>query len=208
MSAGIDFDAALGWYDRNAEAYRASADLCDPAAEREIFLKDLAPGARILDAGCGTGRDLALFRAAGHRVTGLDPSAEMRRITRERLGLCLPLRGEPLQAFRDPEGSWDAIWAMASLLHIPMGQQEDVLARLYKSLAPGGRIYACWKAPSPDATPESIDSQGRPMTAVTISEASNLASRIAMGSGKVWLSRARASAGPITVWTNLLIEKP
>lgn len=208
MSAGIDFDAAPGWYDRNAEAYRASADLCDPAAEREIFLKDLAPGSRILDAGCGTGRDLELFRAAGHRVTGLDPSAEMRRITRARLGLCVPLRGETLQAFKDPEGSWDGIWAMASLLHVPMALQAEALSRLYHSLSPGGQLYACWKTPSNGESADSMDAQGRPMCALSAAEARGLVSKIIGSRCTVWPSNARASSGQSTCWTNILLCKP
>lgn len=36
------------------------------------------------------------------------------------------------------ERSWDGIWAMASLIHVPLSDQLDAVSRLITSLSPGG----------------------------------------------------------------------
>jgi len=207
MTDHPDFSAAPAWYDLHAEVYRQAAETCRPQAEWDIFLKDLPPRSRILDVGCGTGRDFEVFRAAGHRVSGLEPSGEMRRIARARLGACVRLRAERLQEFQDPEGSWDGIWAMASLLHIPAAEQATVVANLFQSLVPGGRLYACWKLQRAAEAPEQLDAQGRPVCAMSFPRAEEIARRIAPGGVKVWPSIARSSSGQDTAWLNMLLRK-
>lgn len=207
MTDQPDFGMAPAWYDINAEAYRQAAEACRPQAEWDIFLRDLPPRSRILDAGCGTGRDLEVFRAAGHRVTGLDPSAEMRRIARARLGACVRLRAERLQEFQDPEGSWDGVWAMASLLHIPAAEQATVVAKLFQSLSPGGIFYACWKLQGEDEKPERSDGQGRPMCAMSIARAEEIAAPMTLCRVSIWPSIAKSSSCQDTAWLNMLLCK-
>lgn len=207
MSGAVDFSAAAGWYDRNAEAYRAASDRCDPRLERDLLLEGLAPGSRILDVGCGAGRDLAAFQAAGHAVTGLDPSAEMRRLCRARLGEGVALRAERIEAFADPSGSWDAIWSMASLLHVPSRRHAEVIKRLHGALVPGGRLYLCLKAPETGAKLDVVDADGRPMAMMTLEDAEWIAQAVASGMRHVWPTVARASSGRETVWTNLLLRR-
>jgi SAM-dependent methyltransferase len=207
MSGAVDFSAAAGWYDRNAEAYRAASDSCDPRLERDLLLEGLAPGSLILDVGCGAGRDLAAFQAAGHAVTGLDPSAEMRRICRARLGEGVALRADRIEAFADPSGSWDAIWAMASLLHVPAMCHAEVIARLHGALAPGGRLYLCLKAPEEGAELDVVDAEGRPMARMPLATAEEIAQAVAPEAWRVWPTIARASSGLETVWTNILLRR-
>ncbi len=48
--------------------------------------RSVAPGAALLDLGCGTGLDAATLGRQGYRVTAIDWSANMVRQTRERAG--------------------------------------------------------------------------------------------------------------------------
>jgi SAM-dependent methyltransferase len=201
----IDFEAAVAWYDLRAKSYAAASNRCDPSLERAQFLEGLATGARILDAGCGAGRDLAAFRAAGHVVTGLDPSAGMRRICRDRLGKDIPLRAERLQDVADPPGSWDGIWAMASLLHVPSAAHAAVIGRLHAALAPGGRLYVCLKTQETGAPADVIDAEGRPMARMSMETAERIADCISPGAWRIWATVAGASSGRETLWTNILM---
>jgi ubiquinone/menaquinone biosynthesis C-methylase UbiE len=98
-------------YDSFAEAYSAAneASLINAYYERPALL-DLAgnvAGHRILDAGCGSGPLFAALRERGAVVTGLDKSAALLELARQRLGADADLRaadlGEPLP-FPDDTG--------------------------------------------------------------------------------------------------------
>src|SRR5215467_13678173 len=99
-------------YDSFAEAYMASNEtsLVNAYYERPAILAlagDVA-GRRILDAGCGSGPLFAALRDRGAIVTGIDSSAKMLELARQRLGASADLHladlGSPLP-FRD--GAFD-----------------------------------------------------------------------------------------------------
>lgn len=75
--------------------------------EKSLILDLIAPrrGERLLDVGCGTGVHLDLFRSSGCDVTGIDPSAPMLAVARQKLGQkveLLPGKAEDLP-FSDNE---------------------------------------------------------------------------------------------------------
>jgi SAM-dependent methyltransferase len=108
----------------------------------EPFLALVPAGGHILDVGCGSGRDTLAFLGRGFRVTAIDASAVMARLASERLGQAVAvLRVQDL----DYENQFDAIWACASLLHVPAREMGDVLARLTRALKPGGIWYLSFK---------------------------------------------------------------
>ena len=63
----------LAFYDREASAYANRRDQAGP--HLAAFLGQLAPGAKILELGCGGGQDAAAMIAAGFDVTPTDGSA-------------------------------------------------------------------------------------------------------------------------------------
>ena len=94
----------------------------------------------ILDLGCGPGRDLKTFTALGHRATGVDGSKEFVAMARAYSG-CEVWQ----QNFLDlqlPAGSFDGIYANASLFHVPKAVLPDVLRRLHAALKPGGVLFS------------------------------------------------------------------
>lgn len=112
-------------------AFSASA-VAGPFA---AFAALLEPASRVLDAGCGPGRDLARFALQGHRGVGVDLNRDF--IDRARVhGTVIlgDLRALPLRV-----GFFDAVWANASLIHLP---HEDAavalreIARVAKAGAP------------------------------------------------------------------------
>lgn len=112
------------------------------------FLSRLGPGASILDAGCGTGKYWPVFAEAGLAVTGVDRSASMLKCAGEKLpdaGLVC----SPLQAYRPPPGSFDAVWCSDVMECLPPGDWPGVLSCLVASLRPGGLIMVSFEAPGP-----------------------------------------------------------
>lgn len=108
-----------------------------PKARRtlERFLASLSPTSHILDLGSGGGRDAAIFRSEGHNPLCLDFSPEMIRIARSRGLEALVMDIEHL-GFRAE--SFHAVWAYASLLHIPHGALPRVLREIRTLLKPQG----------------------------------------------------------------------
>ena len=87
-----------------------------PAGTASPFLNLLPPQARILELGCGGGRDAAVMIAAGFDVDPTDGTPEIVRIAEERLGR--PVRVVHFDKL-DALETYDAVWANASLLHVP-----------------------------------------------------------------------------------------
>jgi SAM-dependent methyltransferase len=134
----------VGYYNRCAADFAAqTADLdLEPLYQR--FLRHVRPGGRILDAGCGVGRDALAFAERGYNVVAFDASEAMVQIARERV------RGRAevyLMDFKDFhwQKEFDGIWACASLLHIPKASFTDVASRLVSALRPDGVWYMSFK---------------------------------------------------------------
>lgn len=132
----------LAYYDQNAEAFAASTADVEFSQMQRRFEALLSPGARILDFGCGSGRDARHFLDAGFDVVATDGSAELCRLARQLTGL--PVRHELFQDLADIE-AYDGIWACSSILHLPKPQLADVFGKMIAALKPGGVIYTSFK---------------------------------------------------------------
>ena len=132
----------IEYYDAHAEEFCAGTIDADMSECLERFLGYLLPGQKILDAGCGSGRDILAFQEAGYDVDAFDASAELCRIASQRTGIAVRQ-----QRFEELTGQelYDGIWACASLLHVSRDELPDVLQRLYRLLKPCGVIYASFK---------------------------------------------------------------
>ncbi len=151
---------SVRFYDENAEAFFDGTVSVDMSALRGRFLAYVRAGGRILDAGCGSGRDALAFSRAGYGVTAFDASPEMVRRAAAHTGLSVAL-----MSFDDVDWSeaFDGVWACASLLHVPRLALSLTLARLMGALRPGGVIYASFK----DGLTERV-SDGRTFTDLSL----------------------------------------
>ncbi|MFI6108167.1 class I SAM-dependent methyltransferase [Streptomyces sp. NPDC051310] len=108
--------------------------------------RSLAPGTRVLDVGSGTGRPTAeALVDAGFDVTGIDVSAEMVRLARERVP---GARFEQVDV-RDhhaPPGGYGAVCAFFPLLMMDQPDIVESLARMASWIAPGG-VFAMATVP-------------------------------------------------------------
>lgn len=135
-------EATLAYYAANAEAFASSTSSVEFSAVQERFEALLEPGARVLDFGCGSGRDARRFLEAGFAVDAVDGSPELCAIASRHAGLPVRcIRFEELDAV----GSYDGIWACSSILHVPGAQLPALLTKMAAALRDGGVIYASFK---------------------------------------------------------------
>jgi SAM-dependent methyltransferase len=110
------------------------------AAERRLFLQALQREGktRLLEIGAGPGRDSLFFQGNGLQVTAVDLSPEMVRLCRAK-GLQAQVMDFRELDFRSR--SFQAVFALNSLLHVPAQQLPGVLRGIRRVLAPGGLFY-------------------------------------------------------------------
>lgn len=131
-------EATVQFYDKNAQAYIDRTSRADLSSILDRFLERIPSRGRVLDYGCGFGRDIDYFESHGLKVVGVDPSQEMARIARLSTNAKI-IVGD---VFSLGDEKFDGIWACASLLHVPQREIVAVLEALYRTLAPGGTFYA------------------------------------------------------------------
>lgn len=132
----------ISYYEEHAAEFCRSTFEADMTYCRDRFLKYLNPGSRILDAGCGSGRDSKAFADLGYCVTAMDASPKICVEAEKVLGRKVLCRSfEEL----DMENTFDGIWACASLLHVSKKEILDVLYRLKRALKEDGILYASFK---------------------------------------------------------------
>ena len=138
----VFMDKTLNYYDQNADSFIEGTRNADMSAQYQLFLKHLPQGGRLLDLGCGSGRDSAYFSSLGFEVTAVDGSEALCKRVRESYGIpALCIKFEEL-AFAE---EFDAIWACASLLHVKKADMPGVMEKVSAALKPGGVLYASFK---------------------------------------------------------------
>ena len=143
---GIDMpkslDKTLEFYNRNADSFIENTLYADMHETQDRFLDLVKPGGRILDFGCGSGRDTRYFLSHGYQVDAVDGSAELVRKASEQLGISVKQ-----QLFQDLSevDRYDGIWACASILHLPKSELKDVMQKMTTALHDNGVIYTSFK---------------------------------------------------------------
>jgi SAM-dependent methyltransferase len=150
-------------YQDNARAYFESTVHVDPGPFLSPLLRWLTPGARILDVGCGSGRDMLWFRERGFEVTGLERSSALAALAREHSG-CPVVEAD----FLDHDFSQERVQALlliGALVHLDKDRAAEATSRMLCGLsAPGyllvslkqgsgsqkaadGRVFVLWSDP-------------------------------------------------------------
>lgn len=127
----------LGSYKKIAEARgktHATPDFW--RSEFEKFRK-LLPSGKVIDVGCGSGRDALLFTEGSYEYIGVDLSDEMLVGARE-LAPSADFRKMDMYALDFSPQSFDGFWAAASLLHIPKRNVGKVLQEIKQVAKSGG----------------------------------------------------------------------
>lgn len=133
--------ATIAFYEANAPRYTLSFGQA-PSRHLDRFLDRLPARARVLELGCGGGRDSARIAERGFDLDATDAVPAMVRKANERFAIgARVMRFDELRA----EEEYDAVWAHACLLHVARRDLPDVLDAIYRALKPGGLHFANFK---------------------------------------------------------------
>ena len=189
----------LNYYQNNAQTFFDGTVNVDMSSLYETFTRSLAPGARVLDAGCGSGRDAKTFMEMGYQVEAFDASSALVEMARAHTGL-------PVQLMTFADVAWkaefDGIWCCASLLHIPAVELPGVMQKIADALKPGGVWYVSFKYGNGE---REVD--GRRFTDMDEDDLNTLVSSlIAMEVGEVWLTQDKRPDRK-EIWVNGILRK-
>jgi SAM-dependent methyltransferase len=107
------------------------------------LVKRLKPGARILDVGCGSGRDLLWLKQRGFRVIGFERSPGLAELARENSG-CEIIKGD-FESYDFSKYQVDALILIGTLVHVPHQKISYVLDRLFQVVTPKGHLLVSLK---------------------------------------------------------------
>ena len=135
-------DKTIEYYNRNVEAFVSETVDVDFSQVQDLFLQMLPEKSRILDFGCGSGRDTKYFSDRGYFVEPVDGSLEICKSAAGRTGI--PVRNMLFQELCEQQ-KYDGIWACASILHLSKLDLFDVIEKMANALKSNGVIYASFK---------------------------------------------------------------
>ncbi len=135
-------DSTIKYYDDNHQAF---ADRTSTLDETTPFYKEvlafLKPGDKILDYGCGTGRDNIYFTSLGFDVTSTDGSTKMCEIASNS---CKNVRQETFEELNEKD-NYNLVWAFASILHVSTSDLPNIFKKVATALTDKGIFFISFK---------------------------------------------------------------
>lgn len=189
----------IDYYNKHAEEFTASTFEVDMESLYRPFLAELPGGTRILDVGCGSGRDTLAFKNKGYHVDAIDYSEELVKKATRLTGI--PIK---LQSFYeiDADEAYGGIWACASLLHCERNRLPEVLEKMLRALKPKGVLYMSFKYGNSDR-----EKEGRQFTDLNEAQAEILLGQLEnVQQIRQWITVDKR-AERTEQWLNLLWKK-
>lgn len=135
-------DLTLAHYNQRAEAFWEGTKDHDVGQNIATLLRYIegVPPYKILDFGCGPGRDLKVFTELGHIAVGLEGATRFAEMARSFSG-CDVWRQDFLRLDL-PNEYFDGIFANASLFHVPGRELPRILKELWATLKVNGVLFS------------------------------------------------------------------
>ena len=132
----------INYCNRNVQSFIDETVSVDFTQMQNIFLELLPKDARILDFGCGSGRDTKYFLDCGYQVDAMDGSMELCRAASEYTGI--HVKQMLFQELAEVE-KYDGIWACASILHVKKVELPDIVRKMSLATKENGIMYVSFK---------------------------------------------------------------
>lgn len=136
-------DEFYSLFPEKMEDQYSEKNLPDAFVELRQEFTEMVGSGRILDAGCGPGRDCEFFTDNGFEAVGIDVAEGMIDYAKEnRKG---DFRRMDMRSLEFEDSSFDGIWCSASIYFLPREEMEEVVTEFSRVLKQGGVLYFNFK---------------------------------------------------------------
>ena len=189
----------LNYYNQNADSFIEGTVSVNFKEVQDKFLQMLS-GKKILDFGCGSGRDTMYFLKSGFDVTATDGSEELCKYASEYTGIQVK---QMLFQDLDEVDYYDGIWACSSILHLSKNELRIVMNKMSRALKAGGIIYTSFKYGNFEG-----ERNGRFFTDFTIDEFTDFVKDVKeMAIEEYWITGDVRTGRGDERWLNLILRK-
>lgn len=190
----------LNYYNQKANDFVMDTIAVEFTEIQDFFLEQICTSGKILDLGCGSGRDTKYFLDRGYRVIAVDGSVELCKIASEFTGI--EVRQMLFEELEDRD-VYDGVWACASILHVTKDKLPNVIGRIGTALKSGGVAYMSFKYGDFEGV-----RNGRYFTCLTETSFEQILEEVPdLRISKMWVSKdVRADRGD-EQWLNILVTK-
>lgn len=131
------------FYENNCEGYFDSTVDIEPSSFLYPLTDVLVPGGRVLDIGCGSGRDLRWLSERGFEPTGYERSPGLADMAR-RHSQCSVIEGD-FSSYNFSNLQFDALVLVGALVHLSRPELPTILRSICQALVPSGCILLTLK---------------------------------------------------------------
>ena len=132
----------IEYYEQNVKSFIEGTLNVDFTEIQDAFLELLPEKARILDFGCGSGRDTKYFLEHGYSVDAMDGSLELCKAASDYTGIKV---NHMYFHELDEYEKYDGVWACASILHLKRQELPGVIQKMSIATKKNGIIYLSFK---------------------------------------------------------------
>lgn len=189
----------MNYYDNNAQEFYDGTVNVEMQSLYSEFLPLVHKGGAILDAGCGSGRDTLAFKSEGFKVHAIDASAELAQLAQTLIKQ--PVEVTTFQQFNSSV-QFDAVWACASLLHVPFDELPLAFNNLANSLSEGGVFYCSFKYGG-----DEVERNGRCFTNLDEARLNAILDKTSLFAQKLWTTGDLRKGREKEQWLNAILVK-
>ena len=142
MSDMKKVDDTLNYYNSKAKDFVSGTVDVTFTEMQDTFLEFIPAGGKILDFGCGSGRDTKYFISKGYDVDATDGSEELCKIASKYTGI--QVKQMLFEELEEVE-TYDGIWACASILHVEKKQLPEIIKKIATATKKRGVVYTSFK---------------------------------------------------------------
>jgi len=163
LHKGLKMDVAtINYYSENAKDVAERYESVVSSLSMS-FKNAFSPRSKLIDVGCGSGRDLALLASLGHDCYGVDATPEFVALSQS---LHQELQGKVIRAtlpnFTPPfGGEFDGVLCSAVLMHISENELVPSAISIKRCLKKNGRLLYSVPSKRLDVVGEDRDANGR-----------------------------------------------